>query len=147
MSDQNAIKIVVDTNLWVGFLLGKRLSSLKDALLDSKVIIYFSEELNGEILKVLKYPRISKFIPENDFFELISHFKDKIQFISTNCIFNDCRDPKDNFLLNLAVSARADYIVTGDLDLLDMKSFRGIGIIRADELEKILSEKKTKNIK
>ena len=140
MSEQNAIKIVVDTNLWISFLLGKRLSLLKDSILNSKAIIYFSQELYDEILRVLKYPHISKIIPENDFLELISHFKDKVRFVTPNYIFNECRDPKDNFLLDLAVSANADYLVTGDADLLDMKTFRKIKIISPVDFEKILKD-------
>lgn len=142
MSEQNVTKIVVDTNVWISFLLGKSLASLKDALLDSKVIIYFSKELNGEILRVLKYPRISKIIPENDFFELISHFKEKIQLIRSNHLFNECRDPKDNFILELAVSANADFLVTGDADLLVLNPFRNIRIVSPGEFEKILQDKK-----
>lgn len=44
-----------------------------------------------------------------------------------------CRDPKDDKILELAVNGRADYIVTGDDDLLVMNPFRGIAIIRPAE--------------
>ena len=44
-----------------------------------------------------------------------------------------CRDPKDDKILELAINGRADYIVTGDDDLLVMNPFRGIAIIRPAE--------------
>ena len=40
-----------------------------------------------------------------------------------------CRDPKDDQILELAISGNADCIVTGDDDLLTMNPFRGIAII------------------
>lgn len=51
-----------------------------------------------------------------------------------------CRDPKDDFLLSLAVSANADLLVTGDEDLLVLHPFRGIHIISYKEFEQRLAE-------
>ena len=44
-----------------------------------------------------------------------------------------CRDSDDNILLSLALDGKADYIVTGDKDLLDMVSFREIPILKPAE--------------
>ena len=44
-----------------------------------------------------------------------------------------CRDPEDDKILELAVNGNADYIVTGDDDLLVMNPFRGIVIVRPAE--------------
>lgn len=44
----------------------------------------------------------------------------------------ECRDPKDDFVLELAVNGRADVIVTDDEDLLTMDPFRGIRIVRPE---------------
>ena len=41
----------------------------------------------------------------------------------------DCRDPRDNKFLELAVSGRATHIVTGDSDLLVLHPFRGIIVV------------------
>ena len=46
-------------------------------------------------------------------------------------IIMDCRDPKDNKFLELAISANASCIITGDKDLLVMHPFRGIPILNA----------------
>ncbi len=135
MSDQNAIKIVVDTNIWISFLIGKRLASLKNLLLKGNVKVYFSDELYQEIIRVIEYPRIKKFIPIGDFFELVNLFSGKIHFIQLDCTIKDCRDTRDNFLLELAVSANADYLVTGDTDLLALNPFRGVKIIKAQKLD------------
>lgn len=41
-----------------------------------------------------------------------------------------CRDPKDNKILECAAHAKADYIISGDKDLLILKDFRGIPIVK-----------------
>lgn len=43
----------------------------------------------------------------------------------------DCRDPKDNKFLELAVTGRADIIVSGDADLLILHPFRGVLIMNS----------------
>ncbi len=40
-----------------------------------------------------------------------------------------CRDPDDDRILECAVSARAQYVITGDADLLELDPFRGIRIL------------------
>jgi predicted nucleic acid-binding protein len=47
---------------------------------------------------------------------------------------NECRDPRDDKFLELAVSGRADYLVSGDKDLLVLHPFRMIPILRPDQL-------------
>jgi uncharacterized protein len=142
MSGQNAIKIVVDTNLWISFCIGTKLSFLADAIIHKKVVICFSDALFNEIFTVLKRPKIQNIINEKKFKELHNILQYKIDFVIPKDSINECRDPKDNFILALAAAARADYLVSGDLDLLDLKTFRGVKIIKADELEKILNKKK-----
>ena len=46
---------------------------------------------------------------------------------------NECRDPKDNKYLELALSGQAECIVTGDDDLLVLNSWRGIEILTVQE--------------
>ena len=56
-----------------------------------------------------------------------------IQFIDVIEQINECRDPKDNKYLELAVSGKAECIVTGDDDLLVLNPFRGIEILTVQE--------------
>jgi predicted nucleic acid-binding protein len=50
-------------------------------------------------------------------------------WLKSSVQINACRDPKDDKFLELAVSGHADYIITGDDDLLTMHPFHGIEII------------------
>jgi len=51
------------------------------------------------------------------------------------------RDEDDNRVLECAVAGRADLIVSGDRDLTELKSFRGIGIVRPADFDRIIQEK------
>jgi hypothetical protein len=49
------------------------------------------------------------------------------------------RDPEDNMVLECAIEAEAEYIVSGDKDLLELKEYRGIRIIRAGDFLNLVS--------
>lgn len=51
-----------------------------------------------------------------------------------------CRDPDDDQILSCALSARADYLVTGDSDLLELKEFRGIKILTPGAFELLFED-------
>ena len=55
------------------------------------------------------------------------------EFIEPKIEITECRDPKDNKFLELAVAGKADCIVTGDKDLLELHPFRNIRIITPKE--------------
>ncbi len=55
------------------------------------------------------------------------------EFIEPKIEITECRDPKDNKFLELAVAGNADCIVTGDKDLLVLDPFRNIRIITPKE--------------
>ena len=52
------------------------------------------------------------------------------------------RDPDDNAVLECAIEGKAGFIVSGDKDLLELKKFRGIEIVRASEFLDILNKQK-----
>ncbi|HUD47397.1 MAG TPA: putative toxin-antitoxin system toxin component, PIN family [Candidatus Baltobacteraceae bacterium] len=50
------------------------------------------------------------------------------------------RDPEDNMVLECAIEGQAQYVVSGDNDLLVLKEFRGIQIVRAGDFLKVLAD-------
>jgi putative PIN family toxin of toxin-antitoxin system len=114
-------KIVIDTNLWISFLIGKRLQTMKMLFCHEDVSIYMCEELIDEILEVANRPKLAKYIKPQDI-ELLE------KLIKTYCIFVEIkkksslpiRDPKDLYLLSLCESIPAEYILSGDEDLLSV---------------------------
>ena len=139
MKKLNNIRVVIDTNIWIGFLIGKALSGLSEALND-RIRILFSEELFDELVEVLQRPKFNKYFSQNDIMELISLIHLKTERIEIKERFEDCRDPKDNFLLDLCVSGNADYLITGDDDLLALNPFRGVEIINYRNFREIFQK-------
>jgi len=69
----------------------------------------------------------------------VAAFKETGLLIIVNNTINICRDPKDNKFLELAAEANADYIITGDKDLLVLHPYQGIKILTAaDFLNEII---------
>ena len=129
------MKILFDTNLWISFMIGKRLSSLADLLCRHDIEIYMSEQQLDEIRTVIARPKFDKLISVETryyFFEMVYDV----------CLFtditieakSDIRDPKDLYLLSMAESVPVDYIVSGDKDLTDLGSYAGIPILKYSEL-------------
>jgi putative PIN family toxin of toxin-antitoxin system len=54
------------------------------------------------------------------------------------------RDPEDNAVLECALESKAEFVVSGDKDLLVLKVFRGVQIVRAKEFLEILAKQATK---
>ncbi len=129
---------MIDTNIWISFLIGKTLSDLSEALLNDKIRVLFSEELFEELFEVLRRPKFKKYFSQNDIAELISLIHLIAKFIQIREQLESCRDPKDNFLLDLSVSGDADYLITGENDLLALNPFRGVHIITYREFQDIL---------
>ena len=136
------MKILFDSNLWISFMIGKRLSSLTDVLCRHDVEVYICDQQLDEIRKVIAREKFTKLIPAEtryNFFEMVYDV----------CFFTDItveakseiRDPKDLYLLSMAESIPVDYIVSGDRDLTDMKHHAGIPIIKYTELLYILGVK------
>lgn len=122
-------RIVLDTNLWISFLISKDFTKLDDLLFGNKCILIFSEELLQEFLTVAKRPKFRRFFSQNDIEELIETIEDYAEFIDVKTQLKVCRDPKDNFLLSLSQEGQVDYLLTGDKDLLALNNFGSTTII------------------
>lgn len=69
----------------------------------------------------------------------VSLFRESVIFIEISTRITDCRDPKDNPFLELAISAKADVLVSSDVHLPEMHPFRRIQILQlSDFKQKIL---------
>ncbi|MGI8600661.1 MAG: putative toxin-antitoxin system toxin component, PIN family [Chitinophagaceae bacterium] len=135
MSSHKSIKAIIDTNILISFLIGKKLHSIKDLISSRQIIIVLSEQLLLEFKMVTKRPKLKKYFPEQKVEELIDFFKIVGQIHEPN--FNNYlnRDPKDNFLLDLAVISKADFLVTGDKDLLVLNPFKKTQILNPADFE------------
>ena len=135
------LKVVLDTNVLVSALLFKdELSKLLFPL--KKFILLFSEETLNEFIKVLHYPKFSLTEDEIEYllqFEILPY--SKIVEVTFKFDKETCPDKDDLKFLELAVSAKANYIITGDKDLLNLKEINKIKILSPKEFLSLLKKK------
>lgn len=129
--------IILDTNLWISFLITKDYSSLDKILFSKQCKLLFSPELIEEFIEVAKRTKFKKYFSEDDLKNLLNTIDQYAQIIAVKSDINICRDPKDNFLLSLAIDGEADFLLTGDSDLLELRTINQTQIITISEyLEK-----------
>jgi putative PIN family toxin of toxin-antitoxin system len=124
--------------VWISFLIGKRLGIIKEYISNENIKIITTTQLIKEIKIVTSRPKLNKYFPTdnvNELIELLETIADKIE-ISPKFFIS--RDPKDNFLLDLIESSKANYLVTGDKDLLILNPFKSAEIITPANFEKVL---------
>jgi uncharacterized protein len=132
------ISVVLDSNIYIsGFLFNGKQRKILDYAIEGKFKVFISEEIQTEIKDVLKRPKIKL---------SLKHIKIIISEIDSLCelcyptgkIINICRDSKDHIILECALESKANYIITGDDDLLSLKKYKGIKIIDSGSFLKLL---------
>lgn len=131
-------KVILDTNLWISFLISKRQDEIDDLIYDEQIILIFSKESVEEFLTIAKRPKFQKFFADESIHELLQLFDKYGKLIDVAVDIKECRDNKDNFLLSLAVESKADYLVTGDSDLLILRKIKKTKIINWSDFIKEL---------
>lgn len=133
-----SVKVIFDTNVWISFLIGKRLTKIKQHISDGRITIVTTEQLLTEIKTTTSREKLKRYFPKEDVKELIELLEtigEKVEIKPTHFI---SRDPKDNFLLDLIDYSKANYLVTGDKDLLEHNPFKTAQILTPTEFEKRL---------
>lgn len=125
------MKIVFDTNVLIAAMITRGVCSdlLEHCIQHHEIITsdFILDELNNNLRKKFNYH-------ESEIEETISLLQLKMQVVKpAEFEASVCRDPDDDKVLGTALTADAACIVTGDKDLLEMKSFRAIDILRPSE--------------
>ncbi|NMF65643.1 putative toxin-antitoxin system toxin component, PIN family [Brasilonema octagenarum UFV-OR1] len=130
----NKQRFVFDTNVLISAFLFSQ-SKPRQALEQAQDIgvLIFSSSVFSELREVLYRRKFDRYLTEERRQELLEDLTQTAQFIDVTEQISECRDPKDNKYLELAVSGQAECIVTGDDDLLVLNSFRGIEILTVQE--------------
>lgn len=137
MSVARKKRVIVDTNCWISFLIGRRLGKLVTLLSDERIEVVMCTELLEELQEVTQRPKFARYF-------LIEEVNSLMEFLQLRCIFfvpseniKLCRDAEDDYLLNLAYVAKAHYLVTGDKDLLVIKRIGRCKIVDVKTFEEI----------
>lgn len=145
------MKIVVDANLFASGLIkpNSNPGKILDLVKQDKIELILSPAIIKEIKRILLYPKIQKYHRKTAQ-EIDAYFDDIFMFAwivegeeRVDVIIDD---PADNKYLTCAYEGEADYIVSGDHHLLDLKTYQGIKIINAGTFLSIWKKRaKTRN--
>lgn len=124
-------RLVIDANVIVSSVLSAQ-GNARQAfdLAITTGIVLMSNDTFAELSEVLlrsKFDRYSNRAKRETFLDELLGL---VEFVEITAQIDECRDPKDNKYLELAVSGEADLILTGDEDLLVLHPFRQIPIVR-----------------
>ena len=132
----NKMRVIVDTNISISSLIGRQLASLRDLLSYPCVELIMTERLMQEVLLVAQRPKFAKYFHSEDVEQLRHWMEQNMTNVPLGDIPSRCRDPKDDYLLELAVQANAIYLVSGDSDLLDIGTIADCRIMTVQQFEK-----------
>jgi uncharacterized protein len=134
MTSDHRTKVIVDTNIWISYLIGFQLGGLTELLSTGKIELVLSEQLLIELKEVTARKKFRRYFGEHEVGELFKLMNILGTSYEVAEYPNICRDVKDNFLLGLIRASQADILVTGDQDLLVLNPFEGTVIIEANQL-------------
>jgi len=137
------LKVVIDTSVMVSvaFPRGELARELRDMIADGNFTLVTSKEIMAELYRVLHYPRILKQFDasKDDINEFIGMIMEHALLTKAQYGLRKITDdPSDDMFLACAMEAKADFIVSRDPHLRNLKQFHGIRIIDVKEfVEKV----------
>lgn len=105
--------------------------------IDGKYQVLTSKEMIDELSEVLLRPKFK--MTKEEIIRIVDALRvTGKSIIVTSDLKVVSRDPDDNIIINTAHDGKADYVVSGDPDLIDLKNFERIKIVSVDKMLKIL---------
>lgn len=124
------MRCVVDTNVLVSAVLFPLSVPRRaaDKALDNDVLL-FSEATTDELKEVLFRPKFRRYVSREERVVFLAQLGTVAELIPIIQIVRECRDPRDDKFLEVALNGRADVIITGDGDLMALHPCRGVQIL------------------
>jgi putative PIN family toxin of toxin-antitoxin system len=123
-------RIVVDTNVLVSRLILPQsvpAQALRRAELEGHLLI--SEATMYELADALSRPKFDRYVTRENRKGFLQRLGNIAELVPIIRLVRECRDPKDDKFLEVALNGRADVIITGDADLLGMHPWREIAVL------------------
>ncbi len=114
------MNIVLDTNIWISYFMVAQHVALVNRIYNNNLNVYTNNILIAELENVLTRPKINKYL-KIQIGELVNFHRELCIFHKTKSIYKNSPDFNDNFLFDLAIQTRSNYVVTGDKLLLTQK--------------------------
>jgi putative PIN family toxin of toxin-antitoxin system len=138
------MRVVLDTNVLVSSLItsGKP-ARLVERLFAKDIELVISKPMLEEFVEVIARPKFQEYASQRtikDFLELLLSI---CAVVDVKSRFDITSDRSDNAILATAYDGKADYIVSGDKHLLQLKKFRKTRVVTVDEMLRILKRHET----
>ncbi len=138
------LRIVLDTNVIVSGVISPHGAprQILEAWHQKKFVLLTSEAIILEVSRVLHYPRLQETyqLSEADIQVVLDSLLNETHLLADLYEVQRSRDPDDNVLLACALEGKADYLVSGDSDLLEIKYYHGTQIVSPRQIFGILSD-------
>ncbi len=115
-------RVVVDTNIWVSYLFFAKtnIAEVGDYLVSGDCTVIASSASMEELRSVLSREKWDRYLPLDIRLEFYQGVYGLVEITTVVSAISECRDPKDNMLLETAHDGRAEFLLTGDRDLLEL---------------------------
>ncbi len=124
--------LIIDTNLWISYLLGgKCYDIISEILIDESFTIFSCKELQKEINEVRLRPKLKRYFSSKQITDFIKIFNERTIVINldSKLLQSFPRDPKDAYLLALCMQTQSNLLLSGDKDLLSLNHFHQTQIV------------------
>ena len=140
MAKKKRINLILDTNWYVSASINRNSRRLLyNLLINENLTIYYALELLTEFEAVIQRKKFEKYIRQDQINRFVSLVLTRLHQVEIKTRVRLSRDAKDNFLLSMALDCGADYLITGDPDLLVLGEFGKTKILNMTEFMKILN--------
>jgi putative PIN family toxin of toxin-antitoxin system len=141
MSKSKKLNIVLDANWYISACISRksRRTLYYEILKNPRFQVFYSPELMAEFDRVIARPKFTKAISV----KYVSYFKAValayLRETKTNVAPTVVRDVDDNYLLGICDSCKADFLITGDLDLLILGRYQNTAILTMGQFLQIIA--------
>ena len=123
-------RVIFDTNALISrLLLPESVASRSVRRLLDLAQPLVSESTLEELAKTLSRGKFDRYVTLTDRQAFFQKYARVAEWVEVTTVVRECRDPRDNQFLELAIDGGADLILTGDADLLTLSPFRGVAVI------------------
>lgn len=139
-----AERIVIDSNVWIAALVSPSGAArrLVNTVLDREIEVLLSEAVFDELVTRLERPKFDRYREPDAWNLFLSELVELgVWHEDTDVARGVCRDPADDMFLALAMTGRADAIISGDQDLLTLDGHDGVAILTPAESLRSLQER------
>ena len=125
-------RVVLDTNVLISGLLSTTSTparAVEHAISNGQLVA--SAATLRELMTKLLSPKFDRYVPRERRDALLLRLAPLVEIVEVVQLIRASRDPSDDKFLEAAVNGRADVVVSGDRDLLELNPFRRIAILTA----------------